>query len=71
MDTIIDFHVHPFRQKKHCLNFYPEMDDLDASGMRAQLEKAGITHICGSVLNQVHTPDGFDCLRQLNLEIAP
>lgn len=66
--AIVDFHVHPFQKMAQCLNFYPEMPELDGPGMAQQLKAAGITHICGSVLNKQHTPDGFDCLRALNRE---
>lgn len=66
-ETIIDFHVHPFREPEHCLNFYPEMPPLDGAQMRAQLERAGITHICGSVLRK-QQPEGFEALRMLNRE---
>lgn len=68
MDTVIDFHTHPFRTLGNCLNFYPEMTDLDAAGMRAQLEKAGIGKICGSVLEKGFVLDGFDSIRRLNRE---
>lgn len=68
MEPIIDFHTHPFQRMENCLNFYPEMPELDASGMRKQLEDAGITHICGSVLRKNFQLDGFESLRSLNRE---
>lgn len=68
MAQVIDFHVHPFQNKKYCLNFYPEMEDLDAAKMRARIETAGITHICGSVLEPGHIPADFSELRLLNDE---
>lgn len=68
MDTVIDFHTHPFRAAGNCLNFYPEMDDLDAAGMREQLERAGISQICGSVLERAFGFDGFESIRRLNRE---
>lgn len=64
---IIDFHVHPFRTPDKCLNFYPEMPDLDALSMKAQLEAAGISRICGSVLYKKH-PGGWESLHELNRE---
>lgn len=64
---IIDFHVHPFRTPDKCLNFYPEMPALDALGMKAQLEAAGIGRICGSVLYKKH-PGGWESLHELNRE---
>lgn len=68
MEPIIDFHTHPFQRTENCLNFYPEMPELDAAGMRRQLESAGITHICGSVLRKNFRLDGFESLRSLNRE---
>lgn len=67
MNPIIDFHVHPFRTAEHCLNFYPEMPNLDALGMKEQLEQAGISQICGSVLYKKH-PGTLESLRALNRE---
>lgn len=66
--TIIDFHAHPFRRMENCLNFYPEMPELDAAGMRGQLENAGIGHICGSVLKKNFHISTFESIRQLNRE---
>lgn len=68
MEQIIDFHMHPFRDAEHCLNFYPEMEALDVPGMRRQLAAAGITHICGSVLQRPFRLDGFASLHRLNRE---
>lgn len=62
---IIDFHVHPFQDESHCLHFYPERSDFTAAGLRRELENAGITHICGSVLQWSKITD-FDQVRQLN-----
>jgi len=67
-EGIIDFHVHPFRDRAHCLNFYPEMTDLDAPAMKQQLMQAGITHICGSVLEKSQSITDFSRLRVLNQE---
>lgn len=67
MTSILDFHVHPFRDASHCLNFYPERSDFTPEGMRRALEQAGITHCCGSVL-QRGEPKTFSDLRALNRE---
>ncbi|MCI6435127.1 MAG: amidohydrolase [Clostridiales bacterium] len=67
MNSILDFHVHPFRDASHCLNFYPERSDFTPALMQLELEKAGITHICGSVL-QMKAPKAFSDLRSLNRE---
>lgn len=65
---IIDFHVHPFDRAEYSLNMYPGMYDLDAEGMKRQLNEAGIGTICGSVLNGDYRADGFEGLRSLNRE---
>lgn len=62
---VVDFHVHPFRDASHCLNFYPERQDF--SNLRRELEEAGIGCICGSVL-QWEKPQSFSDLRALNRE---
>lgn len=67
MGSILDFHAHPFRDAAHCLNFYPERSGFTPAGMRRELEQAGITHICGSVL-QWEAPKAFSDLRALNRE---
>lgn len=65
---VIDFHVHPFDRAEYNLNMYPGMYDLDAEEMKKQIEEAGITHICGSVLNREYGAEGFEGLRLLNRE---
>lgn len=67
-EKIIDFHTHPFRSREYCLNFYPEMAAQELSGLKRQLEGAGITRICGSVLRKGGTVTSFDDLRELNEE---
>lgn len=66
--TVIDFHVHPFGSSAYNLNMYPGIYDVDLKGMKEQLTEAGITHICGSVLNKGYCQNGFDSLRELNRE---
>ena len=68
MEKIIDFHVHPFDKPKYNLNMYPESYEADASILKRQLTDAGITHICGSVLDIEYRPDGFESLKGLNRE---
>lgn len=67
-EKIIDFHVHPFDNPKYSLNMYPESYEADAATLKRQLADAGITHICGSVLNLGYRPDGFESLKALNRE---
>ncbi len=67
-NAVIDFHVHPFADPSYNLNLYPGTYDLDLRGMKGQLEAAGITHICGSVLKREPLREGFESLRALNRE---
>lgn len=62
----IDFHVHPFGDSAHCLNFYPEMEVSDAQTMAQALKAAGIRHICGSVLKKGQKIEAFSDLQALN-----
>lgn len=68
MDKIIDFHVHPFDGAEYSLNMYPGIYAPDTFTLKEQLTKAGITHICGSVLSREYQPDGFESLKALNRE---
>ncbi len=65
--NITDFHVHPFDGQEYNMIMYPNEDVTDAEGMERQLREAGITHICGSVLNRKKVT-GFETLRRLNDE---
>lgn len=68
-EKILDFHVHPFADSEHNLCMYPGTFHPDPAGMKKQLEAAGITHICGSVLQRNHPQDaGFEAIRALNRE---
>ena len=55
---IIDFHTHPYlsRQENSCM--YKENLSLTPREARADMEKAGITHICGSVIEPGQYPEG-------------
>lgn len=68
MTTIIDFHVHPFDDRSYSLNMYRREDEPDTDDIKAQLEEAGITRICGSVLSKECRVDSFEDLRVLNRE---
>lgn len=65
--AVIDFHVHPFRDRAHCLNFYPERAGFSMEDMVSEVKSAGITHICGSVLNRENI-QSFHQVHALNLE---
>ena len=66
--NIIDFHTHPYLSGDEFLNFYPECFEPSAAQLKDDLEKAGIGHICGSVLNKrPYTPEeGFSYIKELN-----
>lgn len=49
---IIDFHTHPYLGPSQSFAVYPNTAPDTPEAMRRQLLDAGITHICGSVLNQ-------------------
>ena len=64
----IDFHVHPFRDAAHNLCMYPGTYDITIKESKKQLEAAGISHICGSVLHRDHKKDSFQDIKDLNRE---
>lgn len=60
---IIDFHTHPFINDKHNSCFYT--DTVTKSNFKEILNKAGIDHICGSV---IYKTNNFDEIKKLNYE---
>lgn len=66
--TVIDFHTHPYLSGEESLNFYPECFTPSPAQCRADLERAGIGRICGSViLKEPYRPgDGFAPIRSCN-----
>lgn len=82
MNEIIDFHTHPYIMSEHNFCFYKEFYHYQPTDYVNQLKKAGITHICGSVIEgrskekdengniievRNHITD-FSALRKLNRE---
>lgn len=65
---IIDFHAHPYLTAEEFLCFYPEYFDPSPAQAQADLEQAGIDHICGSVLltRRYRPEDGFAYFKDLN-----
>lgn len=65
---VIDFHTHPYLSGEEFYSFYPECFTPSATQCRADLERAGISRICGSVLlKRPYRPeDGFAYLRRCN-----
>ena len=65
---ITDFHVHPYLEQSENLCTYKDDFQLTYLEARADLEKAGITKICGSVIGKAaFDPEkGFEQIQQLN-----
>lgn len=65
---IIDFHTHPYLTADEFFCFYPEGFDPSPSQAKADLELAGIGHICGSVIRprRYQPEDGFAYFKDLN-----
>lgn len=65
---IIDFHVHPYLMQDDNLCQYKEHFQLTSEEAKADLHKAGIGKICGSVINRDKTKaeQGFAPIKALN-----
>jgi len=66
MNEIIDFHMHPYLTTEQNYCFYKEYYDFTPDGYKKQLNKAGIKHICGSVISGRYPVQEFEYLRKLN-----
>ncbi len=66
MREIIDFHTHPYLDFGQNMCHYKEYYDLTVEGYKQQLLNAGITHICGSVIEGRRRIESFDYIRVLN-----
>lgn len=66
MHEIIDFHIHPFYNKSRNICFYE--DTVNTAGdIKADLQRAGITMACGSVIERMDVKN-FDDIKALNDE---
>lgn len=67
---IIDFHTHPYLEKAKNLCKYKEDFQLSAAEVPADLQKAGISKICGTVISsEVFSLDmGWNEIKRLNEE---
>ena len=65
---VIDFHTHPYISSGEFLCFYPECFDPSPEQLREDVEKAGISHICGSVLlkRPYTAEEGFSYIKECN-----
>lgn len=50
INDIIDFHTHPYLTEEHNFCFYKSLYNMKPEEYVQQLKRAGITHICGSVI---------------------
>ena len=68
---ILDFHMHPFGTQAEFSGMYPEAFTLNWKEGIEDLRKAGIDHVCGSVIESGHVfdreKDGFAYIHGLNL----
>lgn len=65
---VIDFHTHPYLSGAEFLNFYPQCFTPSPEQCRQELERAGISKICGSVILKAayRREEGFAPIRQCN-----
>ena len=70
--AVIDFHTHPYLSGEEFLNFYPECFAPSPAQCREDLERAGISMICGSVLLRApyRREEGFAYIRRCNRQAA-
>ena len=66
--AIIDFHTHPYLSGEEFLNFYPQCFAPSPEQCRQDLERAGISKICGCVIlkEPYRREEGFAPIRQCN-----
>ena len=65
-NKIIDFHTHPYLSPKEFYCFYPDSFAPSAEQCMNDIKRAGITHICGSVILKKKYENGFDYIKDCN-----
>lgn len=70
MRKIIDFHTHPFYREEENTCFYKESMAFEKDFFEKDLREAGISHICGSIIEfkAYQLKYGFEPFRVLNQE---
>lgn len=63
---IIDFHTHPFIDAENYFCIYKESVDADVNTMLSDMDVAGISRFCGSVIRKRREGEGFEVLKKLN-----
>lgn len=68
MREIIDFHTHPYETIEECSCMYKDSFFLNREEAKEDLQNAGITHICGSVIEigTYQKEAGFAYIKKLN-----
>lgn len=67
MHEIIDFHTHPFLRGETNLCMYQKALSLDADTTLRDMDAAGITRFCGSVI-EPNLNNGFETIKACNRE---
>lgn len=63
---IIDFHTHPYLSEEDFYCFYPDCFVPSPAQCMDDIKKAGISHICGSVILKRKYRGGFDYIKECN-----
>lgn len=63
---IIDFHTHPYLSLEEFYCFYPDSFSPSPAQCTKDVKRAGITHICGSVILKKKYEGGFDYIKLCN-----
>lgn len=63
---IIDFHTHPYLSLEEFYCFYPDAFEPSAAQCMEDAKRAGIAHICGSVILNQKFNGGFDYIKDCN-----
>lgn len=66
---IIDFHTHPYKNESDCICIHPTVIKRSPSEFLSDLERAGVSKFCGSVISFEKKPDDvswWDYIKPLN-----
>lgn len=63
---VIDFHTHPYLSQEEFYCFYPDPFTPTVTQCMEDIRRAGISHICGSVILKKKYESGFDYIKDCN-----
>ena len=63
---IIDFHTHPFLEQDCYFGLYRECLPADVNTIISDMDNAGISRFCGSVIRRIREGEGFEVIQRLN-----